>query len=336
MTRPYLIDWRLLTGALAVSVVFLAVWALGVGAAKIPLADVWTILAQPQLDNREALVIWDVRLPRVLSAVLVGSALSVAGAIMQALTGNPLAEPGILGVNAGAAFAVVALLVIVGPGLGGTAQIWGAFAGATMATIAVYVLGAMGRAGASPVKLVLAGVVVSTLLGVLTASVLILDSQTLDAVRLWTAGSLRGRELNQVLSVAPYVCIGLVLSLLLREQFTVLSLGSDVAHSMGQNPVKWRSIAAVLVVVLAGGAVALAGPIGFVGLVVPHMARLTVGADYRRVFPVALVAGGFLTLLADSLPRALWGNDVPVGISLALIGAPFFIYLARNRLRAAA
>ncbi|MCL4129244.1 UNVERIFIED_CONTAM: hypothetical protein GTU68_040748, partial [Idotea baltica] len=183
-----------------------------------------------------------------------------------------------------------------------------------------------------PVKLVLAGVVIATFLGVLTASLLILDSQTLDAVRQWTAGSLRSSALQDVLAISPYILGGLTVAFFLRNQFTSLSLGGDVAQGLGQDPLKWQLISALIVVVLAGGAVAIAGPIGFVGLVVPHMARLLVGADYRRILPVAMMGGAFLTLLADVLPRALWRNDIPVGVSLALVGAPFFIWLARGRL----
>lgn len=251
---------------------------------------------------------------------------------MQAATGNPLADPGLLGVNAGAALAVVVLLVIFGNGLAANLLIWAALVGAFAAAATVYGMGAMGRSGPTPVKLVLAGVVVATFLGVLTASLLILDSQTLDAVRQWTAGSLRGKAFQDVMAVAPYMLGGLAVAFALRNQFTALSLGGDVAQGLGQNPTKWRLISALIVVLLAGGAVAIAGPIGFVGLVVPHMARLVVGADYRRILPLAMLGGAFLTLLADVLPRALWRNDVPVGVSLALVGAPFFIWLARGRL----
>lgn len=326
------IDWRLPALLLAAVLCALAVWALSVGAAAIPIGDVLKALTDPAGESRETLIIWSVRLPRVLAAVWVGAALAVAGGIMQAATGNPLADPGLLGVNAGAAFIVVLALVIVGPGASRSTLIWAAFAGAALAAMAVYGLGAMGRSGATPIKLVLAGVVIGTFLGVLTASLLIFDSQTLDAVRLWTAGSLRGRALQDVLAVMPYFALGLVLAMLFRDQFTSLSLGVEVAQGLGQNPALWRGMSALIVVLLAGGAVAIAGPLSFVGLVVPPMARLTVGADYRRILPLAMIGGAVLTLAADVLPRALWSVDVPVGISLALVGAPFFIWQARGRL----
>ena len=335
--------WPALGLALALGVV--ALWAMGTGAARIPLTEVARILVEPLAasrpddpagslgESREALIVWSVRLPRVLAAVIAGAALAVAGAIMQAATQNPLAEPGLLGVNAGAAFAVVLDLTLAGPAAGSGALVWVAFAGAALAALAVYGLGGTGREGPSPVRLVLAGVVVGTFLAVLTSTLLIFDDQTMDAVRIWTAGSLKGRGLAEVRAVLPHVGLALVAAMVLRDRFTALSLGAEVARGLGQDPMLWRGVSAVLVVMLAGGAVAVAGPVGFVGLVVPHMVRLTVGGDYRRLLPLALLGGALLTLLADTLPRALWGNDLPVGISLALVGAPFFIWLARSRLQ---
>lgn len=325
------IDWRLPAFALAAGLCVLALWSMGVGAAQIPMRAVAAVLLEPD-NSRVSLIVWNVRLPRVLAAAVVGAALAVAGAIMQAATNNPLADPGLLGVNAGAAFAVVVATMIFGPGAASGALLWFAFLGAAAAAAAVYALGAMGRSGPTPIKLVLAGVVIGTFLGVLTAALLVFDTQTLDAVRQWTVGSLRGRVLNDVLAPLPYIALGLLLAMMFRDQFTSLSLGSDVAQGLGQNPMLWRGVSAVIVVLLAGGAVAIAGPLSFVGLVVPHMARMTMGADYRRILPISLLGGAVLTLAADVLPRVLWVNDVPVGISLALIGAPFFIWLARGRL----
>lgn len=323
--------WHLPALCLCLCLVGVSLWAMGVGAAPIPMWTVAETLLDPS-DTRETLIVWTVRLPRVLAAITVGGALAVAGAIMQAATNNPLADPGLLGVNAGAAFAVVVLIVVLGPNAGIGVLVWAAFGGAAVAAVLVYGLGAMGRSGPTPIKLVLAGVVIGTFLAVLTMSILVVDGKTLDTVRLWTAGSLRGRVLSDVLLVVPYIALGLILAMMFRDQFTSLSLGTDVAQGLGQNPALWRAVSAGIVVLLAGGSVAIAGPLGFVGLVVPHMARLTIGADYRSILPLALVGGGLLTLLADVLPRALWGNDVPVGISLALVGAPFFIWLARRNL----
>lgn len=317
-----------LTAALA----GVGMWSLTVGASLLSYGDIVHALSNLDEDSREAAIVWSVRLPRLLAAIAVGSALAIAGAIMQAATGNPLADPGLLGVNAGAAFGVVILTVVLGPAIPVGVAVWVAFAGAALAAIAVYGLGMQGRSGATPIKLILAGVVVGTFLGTISMSLLILDTQAIDAVRLWTAGSLKGRNLDEVLIVAPYIAFAAAASLVLRDQFTSLSLGPEAARSLGQNPGLWRGISALLVVLLAGSSVAIAGPLGFVGLVVPHIARMIVGADYRRIIPFALLGGAILTVLADTLPRAVWRNDVPVGISLAVIGAPFFIWLARNRL----
>ncbi|WBU53938.1 iron ABC transporter permease [Paracoccus sp. SCSIO 75233] len=316
------------------ALVVLALWALTVGSSDISLHRAMQALLSPA-DERADIVIRTVRLPRVIAAISAGAALAVAGAIMQAVTGNPLAEPGLLGVNAGASFAVVLAISLIGIS-GGGQLMWAAFLGAALAAVAVYTLGAAGRSGATPLKLVLAGVVVATFLGALTMSVLILDAQTMDVVRLWTAGSLRNRQMSQILPVLPWLMAALIAALLLREQFTALSLGAETSQALGQNPAMWRILSAVLVVGLAGGSVAIAGPLGFVGLVVPHIVRLSVGPDYRLILPFAALGGAGLALIGDTLPRAALGVDVPLGITMALIGAPFFIWLARRRSGAAA
>ena len=314
---------------LALALAVLAVWALTVGSSHIAFGRVVEALWNPG-DAREDLVIWTVRMPRVVAAIAIGAALATAGAIMQAVTGNPLAEPGLLGINAGAAFAVVVTIVMF-DNVAVYGLVWAAFLGAGLAAVIVYVLGSAGRAGATPVRLILAGVVVSTFLGSITAAILTLDAQTLDAVRLWTAGSLRGRTLSDIVPVLPYVGLALAAAMLTRNQYTALSLGSSVAQSLGQNQAVWRGIAALIVVGLAGGSVAIAGPAGFVGLVVPHLARLSVGVDYRWILPFSAIGGALLTIIADTVPRALLGLDVPIGVTLALVGAPYFIWLVRRR-----
>lgn len=322
-----------LTALSLLALVVLALWALTVGSSDISLHRALQALLSPA-DERADIVIRTVRLPRVIAAISAGAALAVAGAIMQAVTGNPLAEPGLLGVNAGASFAVVLAISLIGIS-GGGQLMWAAFLGAALAAVAVYTLGAAGRSGATPLKLVLAGVVVATFLGALTMSVLILDAQTMDVVRLWTAGSLRNRQMSQILPVLPWLMAALIAALLLREQFTALSLGAETSQALGQNPAMWRILSAVLVVGLAGGSVAIAGPLGFVGLVV-HIVRLSLGPDYRLILPFAALGGAGLALFGDTLPRAALGVDVPLGITMALIGAPFFIWLARRRSGAAA
>lgn len=316
--------------ALFVVLILLSLWSLTAGSSDITLSRAFQAVFAPG-EDRADIIVQGVRLPRLIAALAAGSALAVAGAIMQAVTGNALADPGLLGINSGAAFAVVMAIALIGTD-GGRALMWAAFAGAALAAVAVYALGAAGRSGPTPLKLVLAGVVVSTFLGAVTAAVLILDQMTMDVVRLWTAGSLRNRTMAQVVPVLPWLLLALVAAMALRAQFTTISLGAETARTLGQNPTLWRAVSGLLVVALAGSAVAIAGPLGFVGLVVPHLARLALGPDYRLILPFAAVGGAGLALLADTMPRAWWGSDVPLGVSMALIGAPFFIWLARTRL----
>jgi iron complex transport system permease protein len=314
---------------LCVALVPLTLWAVASGTAPVGVGDV--IDAIVAFDgSREHLVVTTLRLPRVLAGLLAGGALAVAGAIMQAVTGNPLAAPDLLGVNAGAAAAVVTALSLLGVG-SQNALVWYAFAGAAIAAAIVFMLGSFGRSGATPLKLVLAGAVLTACLSSLTTAMLIYDKATLDTMRLWTAGSLAGRSMADIGAVAPYILTGLAAALVFRRHLTTLSLGAEAARSLGQNPLLWRGLAAVLVVLLAGGAVALTGPIGFVGLVVPHIARMTAGVDYRWIIPFSAAGGAGLVVLADTLGRSLFASQsFPVGVSLALIGAPFFIWLARR------
>ena len=279
------------------------------------------------------LIIRTVRLPRVLAGVLVGAALAVAGAIMQGLTRNPLADPGILGIEAGAAFAVVlAVLTLGSPPLSTYALF--ASIGAAGAAAFVYTLGSLGRGGATPLKLTLAGAVFTAFISSFTTAILIMDQTTLDQVRFWTAGSLAGRDLSLVGQVAPFIFVGLALALLMGRQITTLSFGDDVAAGLGQNTVAIKLLAAAAVVLLAGGAVALAGPIGFVGLVAPHIVRFFIGVDYRWILPYSALLGGVLVTLADIGARLIIRpQELPVGVIMALVGAPFFIYLARYWVR---
>lgn len=335
MTRARAIPFSIGLALLALATVLAALWSMSVGASWIAPSAIVRALVEAD-GSHPSLVVATVRLPRVLAALGSGAALAVAGALMQAVTNNPLASPGLLGINAGAAFAVVLALVLAPP-LSGGDYAWFAFAGAGLAGAAVYALGSVGTGGATPLKLALAGVILSSFLASLTTAVLVFDKATLDAVRMWTVGSLAGRQMETVAPLLLYVAAGLVLTLGLARQVTTLSLGPEIASAVGQNLALWRLACGGLVVVLAGSAVAIAGPIGFVGLVVPHMARLVVGGDYARVLPCCALGGALLVVVADTtLRHSLPGVDLPVGVSMALIGAPFFIWLARRRTLAVA
>lgn len=319
----------LLLMALVCLLVLAAIVSITQGAVQMPLRQV--VGAIIDFDgSRDHLVIMTVRMPRVLAGLLAGAALGVAGAIMQALTGNPLASPDLLGINAGAAFAVVVALTFM-HATSGAAYVWYAFSGAAAAAVLVHAFGSAGISGAVPLKLMLAGVALTAFLTSLTTAILIWNQGTLDTVRLWTAGSLSGRSMPQVAAIAPYILSGLAAALIMRRQFMTLSLGRETARSIGQSPLLWHGIAIVIVTLLAGGAVALAGPIGFVGLVVPHIVRFGIGVDYRWIIPFSALGGALLLVLADTAGRTLLAQQsFPVGVTMALIGGPFFIWLARR------
>ncbi|GAB4548505.1 MAG: iron ABC transporter permease [Anaerolineae bacterium] len=308
-------------------------WSITLGAADITPEVVYSALFSFDDTNFDHLIIQTVRLPRVLAGAIVGAALAVAGAVMQGITRNPLADSGILGINSGAAFAVVVAVYLLGaPSLSAYALF--GFVGAAIAAVLVYLLGSAGRKGATPLSLTLSGVILSTFISAFTTTILISDQETLDKIRFWTAGSLAGRDMALLLNTAPYMLFGIGATLLIGKQITALSLGEDVARGLGQRTERIKLTAAALVVLLAGGAVALAGPIGFVGLVVPHLVRFVAGVDYGWIIPYAALFGAILTTLADVGARmVIRPQELPVGVVMAFIGAPFFIILARWKVK---
>lgn len=302
------------------------------GAADIAFRDIYDSFTAFD-GSTNHLIIRTVRLPRSLIAMLVGASLAVAGAIMQGLTRNPLASPGILGVNAGAAFAVVVGTFIAGSS-SLTIYAWYAFAGAAISAIAVYFLGSLGRGGLTPFNLTIAGAAITAFISSITSGILILSQRTLKEIRFWLAGSVAGRDLNLLLQVLPYICVGLVLAIALSRQITILSLGEDTAKSLGQSTALIKILAAISIILLAGASVATAGPIGFVGLIVPHMVRFVVGVDYRWILPYSAILGAIMMLIADLCGRlVIQPSELPVGLVMPLIGAPFFIYLIRWKIK---
>jgi len=324
----------LLTGLLLSLFVLLICLVLSVtyGTADISLDKVF--LALIAFDGSiEHLIIRTVRLPRSLIAILVGAAIAVAGTLMQGLTRNPLADPGILGINAGAAMAVVMTSFIFGTS-SPIVYAWSAFMGAGVAAVTVYSLGSLGRGGLTPLNITIAGAALSAFLSSLTTGILILSQKTLDEIRFWLAGSVAGSDFTLFLQVLPYIAIGLVVAFAIGKPITTLSLGEDVARGLGQRTAWVKVAAAVSVVLLAGSSVAVAGPIGFIGLVVPHIVRFIVGFDYRWILPYSAVFGAILLLVADIGARLLIKpQEVPVGVMTALVGTPFFIYLARWKIK---
>lgn len=280
--------------------------------------------------SNEHLIIETVRLPRALIAAAVGSSLAIAGALMQTLTKNPLASPGIFGVNAGAGFAVVVAVTLFSVSSLQT-YTWISFLGAAVAAITVYIIGSVGRNGLTPMKLTLAGAAITAMFASFTQGFLVLNEAALEQVLFWLAGSVQGRKLDILIAVLPYLVVGWVGALLLASKLNVFSMGEDVARGLGLRTGLLKVVVAILIILLAGGAVAIAGPIGFIGIIIPHIARAIVGIDHRWVIPYTAILGAILLLVADIFARYIvMPQEAPVGVMTAIVGTPFFIYIARR------
>ncbi|WP_066382039.1 FecCD family ABC transporter permease [Anabaena sp. CA = ATCC 33047] len=308
------------------------VYSVTLGAAEIPINKILESFISFD-GSYEHLIIQTVRLPRSLIAILVGAALAVSGALMQGLTRNPLADPGILGIESGAALAVVATIFVFGSSSLSVLTIV-ALLGAAATAILVYCLGSLGKGGATPLNLTVAGAALTALISSLTTAILIVSQRTLEEIRFWLAGSLSGRDVNILVQVLPFVAVGLVIAFAVSRQITTMSLGEDVAKSLGQQTGWIKIVTAISVILLAGSSVAMAGPIGFIGLIVPHIIRFFIKTDYRWILPYSAVVGATLLLIADVAARILLKpQELPVGVMTALIGAPFFVYLAKSKVK---
>ncbi|MFT2720535.1 FecCD family ABC transporter permease [Deinococcus sp. A31D244] len=301
--------------------------SLALGASDILLPDAARLLLRPD-DSTDSLVIHTLRLPRTLVAALAGAALGVSGLLLQGVTRNPLADPGILGVEAGGALAIL-IMVVFFPAAPAALFVPAAFLGGLLAAAAAY--GAARTAGVTPLRLALAGVAVASLAAAATRAVQLLFEERAQGALFALSGSLAGRTWEQLAQIAPWLGGGLLLSLLAAPRVNVLTLGEDVARSLGARTDRDRLIVTGLGVLLAAGSVSVSGPIGFVGLIVPHAARALSGPDHRRSLPLAALLGaGFLTL-ADTAARLIdRPAETPVGILVAAVGAPVFVLIARR------
>ncbi|HJC30286.1 MAG TPA: iron chelate uptake ABC transporter family permease subunit [Candidatus Dietzia intestinipullorum] len=315
---------------ISAALVCAAVLSLTTGSNQLPLDQLWDGL-RARDDTEASIIIWSLRLPRTVVGVLVGAAFGVAGALIQALTRNPLADPGILGVNAGAAFAVTLGAGIVGvSGIGG--YVWFAFLGAAVTTVLVYVIGSAGGGRASPVALVLAGVALGAVLGGFATFLTLIDPDTFESVRNWSLGSIARADPADTLTVAPFIIAGLVIALALTGTLNALALGEDFAASLGTRVHLTRVLGILAVTLLAGGATALTGGIGFVGLMVPHIVRWFTGPDQRWIILYSALAAPVLVLAADVVGRVIARpGEIEVGLVTAVIGAPVLIALLRRR-----
>ncbi|WP_433826571.1 FecCD family ABC transporter permease [Actinoplanes sp. CA-015351] len=321
---------RFIALALAgVALVVAVVASVALGARPVPLEHVWAALTDYD-GSPDAVAVRDLRLPRTLLGVFVGAALGVAGCLMQALTRNPLAEPGVLGVNAGAAAAIVSAMSFLGV-TAPAGYVWFALAGAGGAFTLVYLLGGGGRIKESPARLAVAGTAVGAALTGFTSAVVLFDSTAFDQFRFWAVGALADRGMPVFWQVAPFLACGLLLAASIGPALNTLALGDDQSRSLGSNPLLVRGTAALAAVALSAGATAAAGPIAFVGLAVPHAARFIVGADERWLMAFSALAAPSLLLIADVTGRVLGRpGELETGVVTAMVGAPLFIYLVRR------
>lgn len=318
---------------LGASIVLLLVVVLGsmtIGAKAIPLEDVWGGLLDFDAANNDHVIVRDLRLPRTILGLLVGMALGVSGALMQALTRNPLADPGILGVNAGAGFAMVLAVEFLGAATLDQ-YIWFSFVGAVVVTVAVYILASLGGTP-TPITLALAGIALGAALTGISSGITLLSPTTFDRLRFWDAGALADRPMETVLTVLPFIVVGLVIAVTVTKSLNAIALGDDVAKALGARIGVTRAGVTLSVTLLCGAATAAAGPIGFVGLMIPHVARWYVGPDQRWIVAYTLVLSPTLLLVADIVGRVvLRPDELQVGIVTAFIGAPVLVWLVRRR-----
>lgn len=317
--------------ALVAAIVVFTVVSVAVGTRTISPATTWQALTAFDPADSEHLLVVLQRVPRALLSIVVGVALGVAGAIMQALTRNPLAEPGLLGVNAGAAVAIACGISFFGI-TDVTGYMWLGMIGAAAAATGVYILGGV-RRGTNPVRLVLAGSALTVVLMSLTQLVLVNGEEDVyDRYRHWMVGSIAGRGYDVLVTTLIITLLGVVLALSLARPLDSAMLGEDLSRSLGANPTRVWAFAGIAVIILAGAATAAAGPIAFLGLAAPHLARLLIGVNHRWVLPTAGLIGALMMLAADTIGRALpFEKEVSVGIMVAILGGPFFVYLVRRR-----
>ncbi|WP_405824639.1 iron chelate uptake ABC transporter family permease subunit [Streptomyces sp. NBC_01390] len=336
MTRGRSVRPVLLVAVLGAVLLGLCLASLALGAASIPPDQVMRALLGDAPSRFVDNVIWSARVPRTALGLAAGAALGLSGALMQALTRNPLADPGILGVSAGASFAIVLAVGVLGIG-SFYGYVWFAFAGAMAASILVYFLGRLGRSGLTPVKLALSGIAVTSLLSSLTSAIALTDADALNRYRFWSAGSMADQDGETVLRILPFLAVGAVLAFASAPALNSMALGDDVAASLGRRLGLVRLQGVTAVTLLTGAAVAVIGPVVFIGLVVPHVARVLaqlagIGPDQRWLLPLSAALAPSLLLAADIIGRLVARPvEVQAGVIVAFIGGPFFIALVRRR-----
>ncbi|QTH42573.1 iron ABC transporter permease [Cohnella sp. LGH] len=298
------------------------------GAADTTYPDLWHAITGRDMGDK-ALMLREIRIPREVGAILVGSAFAVSGAVMQGVTRNPLADPGLLGLSSGAYLALAVGIAFI-PGLNYFGIMTACFIGAACGAALVITLGSMRRGSLSPIRLVLAGAAVSAFLYAIADGLGLLFKISKD-VSMWTAGGLVGTTWGQLQAIAPVILVALIVTLFMSNQVTLLSLSDEVATGLGQKLVQIKAIMFVLIVLLTGASVALVGNMAFVGLMIPHIVRRFVGTDYRYILPFSVFAGASFMLLADTIGRTLNSPyETPVVAVVAMLGLPFFLFVVRK------
>lgn len=326
------VAWLILTAGSGL-LVLLAAFSVTQGAAPIPLGTVWDAFFHFDAENTRHLIVLDTRLPRVLASALVGAAFAVAGAIMQGTTRNPMADSGLLGLNSGAGFAL-AICFAFYPSMGYHQIILVSFCGAALGAGMVNGVASLRRGGASPMRLVLAGAAVSALLTALSQGVALYFGVAQN-IMFWTVGGVAGTNWQQIKTITPWILGALLGAVALSRAVSLLSLGEDVAKGLGLNTAVINALCSLVVLILAGASVSVVGAVGFVGLMVPHLARFLVGVDYRWIIPSSAVLGAILVVIADLGSRTLNPPfETPIGALISLVGVPFFLILARRQRRA--
>ncbi|WHY00060.1 iron ABC transporter permease [Neobacillus sp. DY30] len=319
-------SYKLIIGLLVFAAMF--VLSMIMGAADISLQDVWKTLFS-NANGEKISIIREIRLPREIAAIVVGAALSVAGAIMQGITRNPLADPGLLGLTAGANAALAFIIAFI-PSANYFSITIACFIGAAAGTTMVFGIGAMRKGGFSPLRIVLAGAAVSAFLYAIAEGIGIYFKVSKN-VSMWTAGGMVGTTWGQLQIIIPFILVGLLVSFFLSRQLTILSLSEEVAVGLGQKTTQIKVILFIAIILLAGASVALVGNMAFIGLMVPHVVRAIVGTDYRFILPMTAISGATFMLFADTLGRTINAPfETPVAAIVATLGLPFFLVIVRK------
>lgn len=318
--------YKLILGMLVFIVAFFM--AMVFGAADTTVKDVWMALTS-HVKTDTVVMLRELRLPREVAAILVGAGLAVSGAIMQGITRNPLADPGLLGLTAGANAALAFILALM-PSANYFTIMVACFVGAAIGTVMVFGIGAMKRGGFSPFRIVLAGAAISAFLEAVAKGIGLYFKISKD-ISMWTAGGLMGTTWGQLQVITPFVIIGVLVALLLSRQLTILSLNQDLAVGLGQKTTQVKAILFVVIIMLAGASVALVGNIAFFGLMIPHIVRAFVGTDYRLILPMSAVLGSAFMLVADTVGRTINAPyETPIAAVVAIMGLPFFLFIVKK------